>query len=109
METRVAFKEELRELEELVAARGERGSGRRRLEEAHRREQRRHRTEELRYGLTILASRLRDALVGADGPAPAGRDGAALLASLASIDRASRALARNPNETLLLESLLLAL
>ncbi|HEY2330916.1 MAG TPA: hypothetical protein VGH94_03285 [Acidimicrobiales bacterium] len=102
--------EEVRVLEELVAARGERGSGRRRLEEAHRREQRRHRTEELRYGLTILASRYRDALVAAaDGAAPSRRDGADLLASLAKIDRASRALARNPNETLLLESLLLGL
>jgi DNA polymerase-3 subunit delta' len=94
--------DDVREMEAVVAARGERGSGRRRLEEAHRRELRRHRSEELRYGLAILAARYSDALF-------AGTDGAALIAALAAIDRVGRALDRNPNETMLLESLLLRL
>jgi DNA polymerase III subunit delta' len=103
--------EQVRELDALVAARGERGSGRRRLEEGHRREQRRHRADELRYGLATLAARYSEALFAgtsrADAPAPS--ESAGLVAALGAIDRSARALARNPNETLLLESLLLRL
>ncbi|MGE0793869.1 MAG: DNA polymerase III subunit delta' [Acidimicrobiia bacterium] len=103
--------EQVRDLDALVAARGERGSGRRRLEEGHRREQRRHRAEELRYGLATLAARYRDALLAGTtrGDERPTADGPALLGAIAAIDRAARALARNPNETLLLESLLLRL
>jgi DNA polymerase-3 subunit delta' len=91
------------ELEERVAAYGERGSGRKKVEDAHKREQRRHRAEELRFGLATLAARYRDALVtGAD-------DGDAIMAGLQAIDRAAEVLLRNPNETLLLQSLLLRL
>ena len=91
------------ELEERVAAYGERGSGRKRVEDAHKREQRRHRADELRFGLATLAARYRDALV--DGATDAG----ALLAGMGAIDRAAEALLRNPNETLLLQGLLLRL
>jgi DNA polymerase-3 subunit delta' len=97
--------EEVLALEAVIAARGERGSGRRRLEYAHKREQRRHRTEELRYGLATLTARYGEALFAGTSRA----DGVALVDALSAIDRAARALARNPNETLLLASLFLRL
>ena len=83
---------ELAALEERVAAYGERGSGRKALLDAHRREQRRHRAEELRFGLATL--------VGAYRSDPA---------AVAAVDGAAEALARNPNERLLLQHLLLRL
>lgn len=94
---------EAAELEERVAAYGERGSGRKRLEDAHKRAQRRHRAEELRFGLATLADRYRQALD--DG----GADVAAAVAAVGAIDRAAEALGRNPNETLLLQALFLRL
>ena len=94
---------ELAELEERVATYGERGSGRKRLEDVHKREQRRHRAEELRFGLATLADRYRTALVD-------GRDDLmAVIGAVAAIDRAAEALVRNPNETLLLQRLLVVL
>jgi DNA polymerase-3 subunit delta' len=94
---------EAAELEERVATYGERGSGRKRLEDAHRREQRRHRTDELRFGLATLAARYRDALVAGTVDAASGIDAAR------AIDRTAEALNRNPNEALLLQHLLLRL
>ena len=94
---------ELAELEERVATYGERGSGRKRLDDLHKREQRRHRAEELRFGLATLADRYRAALVDSRG------DLAAVIAAVAAIDGAAEALVRNPNETLLLQRLLLGL
>jgi NitT/TauT family transport system substrate-binding protein len=67
------------------------------------REQRRHRAEELRFGLATLAGTYRDALAGGSSEA------AAIIAGLQAIDAAAEALGRNPNETLLLQSLLLRL
>jgi DNA polymerase-3 subunit delta' len=94
---------EAAELEERVATYGERGSGRKRLEEVHKREQRRHRAEELRFGLATLADRYRTAVVdGAASPA-------AVVGAVQAIDRSAEALVRNPNETLLLQHLLLRL
>jgi DNA polymerase-3 subunit delta' len=88
-------------LDERVAASGERGSGRKQLEERHRREQRRHRTDELRSGLAVMAGTLRDALV--DGhPRPD-----TVVDAIDRIHQALEALERNPNETLLLQRLLL--
>lgn len=83
---------EVAELEERVAAYGERGSGRKALADAHRRAQRRHRAEELRFGLATL--------VGAYRTDPA---------AVAAVDAAAEALTRNPNERLLLQHLLLRL
>jgi DNA polymerase-3 subunit delta' len=94
---------EIDALDERVAASGERGSGRRQLVEAHRREQRRHRADELRFGLATLAGAYRDALVTGVG------DAAGILAGLDALIAAAEALPRNPNETLLLQSLLLRL
>lgn len=84
--------EELAALEERVAVLGERGSGRRGLAEGHKREQRRHRTEELRFGLATLADRYRTD-----------------VDAVGAIDAAGLALSRNPNEKLLLQHLLLRL
>jgi DNA polymerase-3 subunit delta' len=77
---------------------GQRGSGRRELEERHRREVRLLREDELRFGLATLARVYRDRLLD-DDPAPA-------IAALGAIGEASAALVRNPNEALLLQALL---
>ncbi|HLI14430.1 MAG TPA: hypothetical protein VKV23_00035 [Acidimicrobiales bacterium] len=92
---------------EAAARAGERRLvGRREIEERHRRERRRVRTDELRAGLATLAAVLRERL--GTGEAPAHRS-ARLLAACAAIDAASKELVRNPNELLLLQSLLLEL
>jgi len=96
--------EESAVLEERVAATGERGSGRKQLEELHKRELRRHRTDELRSGLAVLAGAYRDALVRGQLPRP---DAGAV--AVTRIHDALEAMERNPNETLLLQSLLLDL
>jgi DNA polymerase-3 subunit delta' len=91
-------------LEARVAAVGERGSGRKLLEERHKRELRRHRTDELRSGLAVVAGAYRDALVQDSITRPD-----AAVHAVARIHQALEALDRNPNETLLLQSLLLDL
>jgi DNA polymerase III subunit delta' len=81
---------------------GTRGSGRRSIEERHKREVRLLREDELRLGLATLAGRYRDHLVDAGDPAP-------IAAACARITAAAEALIRNPNEALLLEALFLDL
>lgn len=95
---------ELRELEARVAVSGERGSGRKAMEERHKREVRRYRTDELRSGLSTMAAAYRDAL----GSGTAARPDAAVRA-VSRIHQALDALDRNPNEALLLQCLLLDL
>ncbi len=97
--------QELAELEERVAATGERGSGRRELVERHKRELRRHRTDELRAGLGAIAGTYRDLLIDHQDT----RRPDAFIAAVARIHGALEALDRNPNETLLLQALLLDL
>jgi DNA polymerase-3 subunit delta' len=91
-------------LEARVAATGERGSGRKQLEERHKRELRRHRTDELRTGLSVVAGTYRDALVAGHLNRPD-----AAVHAVRRIHLSLDALERNPNETLLLQSLLLDL
>ena len=93
--------EELAALEERAQAYGERGLGRKDVVERHKREQRRARTDELRFGLATLAGTYRDRLLRDDT--------AAALAALEAVAAANDALIRNPNEALLLQSLLLRL
>jgi DNA polymerase-3 subunit delta' len=100
---RRAQAEELAALEERAALTGERGSGRSQFEASQRRALRRQRTEELRFGLATLAARYRDELPSA------GRELAALLAAVDAVTAAAAALVRNPNETLLLQALLVGL
>jgi DNA polymerase-3 subunit delta' len=90
-------------LDERAKIFGERGSGRRSLEERHTRELRRHRADELRYGLAAIAGVYRDALV-------AGHARPEQMADASRrVHRAIEAVERNPNEPLLLQALLLDL
>jgi DNA polymerase-3 subunit delta' len=92
---------ELAELEARAEQFGERGSGRRALDERHRRELRRHRTDELRGGLGVLAAAYRDALLSRQSHRPE-----ALVAAVDRIHSTLESMEHNPNEQLLLQSLL---
>lgn len=93
---------EVAEFAELVAARGERGSGRKQFEDRHKREVRRYRTDELRAGLTELSRRYRDDLATAPRP----NDCAAAIDDIAAL---AGNLVRNPNERLQLAALFVTL
>ena len=96
--------EEITELDARIKEFGERGSGRKQLEDRHRREVRRARTDELRAGLATMAQTYRDVLT--QGRA---RDVAATAQAVHDIHAALETLERNPNERLLLEHLLWSL
>ncbi|MDH3679170.1 MAG: hypothetical protein OEV40_04385 [Acidimicrobiia bacterium] len=89
----------LAQLEERVEQLGERGSGRTELIARHKREIRRLRSDELRFGLATLARVFRDRLIGEVDPRAED--------ALAQIQAAAENLIRNPNEALLLQDLLL--
>jgi DNA polymerase III subunit delta' len=93
---------ELGELEERVARTGERGSGRSELDRRQKRQVRRHRTNEVRFGLATLAGRYRDEAARAERPGP-------YVEAVDAIGEAAEALIRNPNEALLLEAVFLRL
>src|SRR4051794_40191402 len=97
--------QEVAALEERIERYGERGSGKRELIERHRRELRRHRTDEIRFGLATLARAYRDTL----STSPAALDPRAAVDAIALVDDAHESLERNPNETLLMQALLLRL
>lgn len=92
---------EIAELEERIARYGERGSGKKTLDERHKRELRRHRTDELLAGLTVIAGSYRDAMVAGTVARPA-----AVADAVTRIHQAMESFERNPNEALLLQSLL---
>lgn len=92
--------QELADLDARVKLTGERGSGRKELTEEHKRQLRRLRTDEIRFGLQTLAAEYRRRLVEAHG-------GAGDMEAIRLIDDASRALIVNVNEPLLLQALLL--
>ena len=85
-------------LEEQVATFGLRGSGKKDLETRHKREVRRFRTAELRFGLATLAAAYRDAMA-------AGDVRPSYVEAEARLEAAAIALDRYPNETLLLQAL----
>lgn len=93
---------ELAEAAERAKAYGERAAERKEMEARHKREERRARTDELRFGLAALAGAYRDRLAAASDA----RDG---LAAVDAIGRANEALAHNPNVALLLQALLVRL
>ena len=96
--------EEVEVLDARIKQYGERGSGKKTLEERHKRELRRHRTDELLAGLTVIAGTYRDALVaGAIDRPDAAAD------AVRHVHEAMEVLERNPNEALLLQSLLWSL
>ena len=88
--------------QELARPSGEKLGSLKDLEARHRRELRRVRIDELRSGLGTLAAVYRQRLV--SGANPGG-----CLESLDVIGEANEALIRNPNETLLLQAMLLRL
>ncbi len=90
--------ETLREREESF---GIRGSGRKDLEAEHKREVRRFRIDELQFGLATLSNIVRDRLE--ENPSES------LTRSIGHIRQANAALRRNPNESLLLQALLISL
>jgi DNA polymerase III subunit delta' len=95
---------EAAELDEQIERFGLRRSGKRDLETRHKREVRRFRTAELRFGLATLAAAYRDALVAASAPGgrPSPRE---IVGALDRIDAAAVSLQVYPNETLLLQAL----
>ena len=90
------------ELDQREEEFGTRGSGRKTLEARHKREVRAIRDDELKFGLATLAGIYRDQLAVHPRPKP-------LIDGLARISKANEALGRNPNETLLLQALLVGL
>ena len=91
------------ELTERIARYGERGSGKTRLEERHKRELRRFLTDELRAGLATLSAAYRDAMVaGRISPDDAAR-------AIGAIDDTAAALGRNVNSALALQQLVWSL
>lgn len=93
---------EAAELEERVKARGERGSGRKQLEDKHKREARRYRADEVRAGLTELSRRYRDELAVSARPSEG-------IKAVEAIAELAREMVRNPNERLQLVALFLRL
>lgn len=94
---------ELAALEARVERSGERGAGRAALAERHKRELRRLRTDELRFGLASVGQCYRDALVARAA------DARACVAAVEAVQDAAEALVRNPKEDLLIQALLLRL
>jgi DNA polymerase-3 subunit delta' len=94
---------EIAALEERARVFGERGSGRKALEDRHKRELRRHRSDELRWGLAVMAGSYRDALVAGHARPEQ------MVQAAARIQRTIDVVERNPNEPLLLQALLLDL
>jgi len=92
--------EEIAELEARIERYGERGSGKTQLVERHRRELRRHRTDEIQFGLATMSARYREELLHQPQLA---------IAAIGAIEDSHDSMERNPNETLLLHALLLAL
>ena len=90
---------EVAELEERIERYGQRGSGKKDVQDRHKREVRRHRIAELRFALATFAGVYRDAL-------PTARDAERIVDGLRRIDEAALALERFPNESLLLQALL---
>jgi len=109
---RAAHARELEHLTEEAAEFGEKGlPGRKEITDRHQREERRWRTDALRAGLGALARAYRDRMT---AQAVRGDAGAAVHAQAAAdavrlITEVAQALPRNPQESLLLQSLLVRL
>lgn len=98
---------ELARLEAEASSLGERGvAGRKDIVDRQAREERRWRTDEVRAGLGVLARSYRHRLATAAQHADGGPAAARNARAVDLITEAAAALVRNPNEGLLLESLL---
>lgn len=97
--------QEIVELERELATIGVKRGGKRALEDRHKREIRRYRTDELRAGLTAIASVYRDELVGnAEIHRPE-----AYVSAVSRLHKAMDALALNVNEAILLRDVVWSL
>lgn len=96
---------ELEELEERVALTGERGSGRKTLQDRHKRQVRKFKSDELRSGLSAIAATYHS-LITSPAPQP---DAGRYSDAIGRIHKSMGALALNANETLLLQALFLQL
>lgn len=109
---RVRQAAEVATVEAQIEQFGLRGAGKRELDARHRREVRRFRTAELSFGLATMAGTYRNALAVATANGTPARSASGMPAASALVDAVSRiddagvALARYPNETLLLQALL---
>lgn len=101
--------EELDEWKKAAEASGRRG-GQKDVEQRHQREQRRFRTEELRFGFATLTRSYRERMVASlesadDGDTRATHDARAAMTAMTAIAESHRNLAHNANEILLLTDL----
>jgi DNA polymerase-3 subunit delta' len=108
--------QEIAALVEQAEAGGSKGvPGRKQMEDRHKREERRWRTDDLRFGLATLAEVYRDRLVdtvgAAAGPGSPGTASERRRAArqVDAISEASAALGRNANESLLMDALMVEL
>jgi DNA polymerase III subunit delta' len=109
---RTANAEELTRLTEEAKDMGQRAlPGRKEITDQHHREERRWRTDALRAGLGVLARAYRDRAVAPSGQRTTAGDmhARAAVEAVALITDATRALPRNPQESLLVQSLLVQL
>lgn len=97
--------DELEELEERVALTGERGSGRKAMQDRHKRQVRKFKSDELRSGLSAIAAKYH-ALITSSAQHP---DVGRYSDAVGRIHKAMSALGLNTNETLLLQALFLQL
>lgn len=98
-------RQEIADLDAMLERFGERrGGGKKQLEDRHKRELRRYRTDILRDGLGVMAGVYRDALL-----AGAFTRSESAEEAVAHIHRSIGALDRNPNESLLVQSLIWSL
>lgn len=93
---------ELEDLEGQIAASGARSASRKEMVERHKREQRRYRIDDIRFGLATLVARYRERVTSLVDPGPA-------MAAIAAIGATAASLVRNPNERLALQALLITL
>lgn len=109
---RDAHRAQLEALAEEAKELGERGvAGRKQIVDRQHREERRYRVDELRHGLGVLARAYRDRLADVVGSraTPDPVEAQRFETAVAHISAAAAALHHNPNELLLLESLLVRL
>jgi DNA polymerase-3 subunit delta' len=98
-----AHVDELSTLEERVALTGERGSGRKALQDRHKRQLRKFKTDELRSGLATIAGVYHALIV--TQPTPSNSD--IYIQAIERIHKAMGALGLNVNEALVLQALFL--
>ena len=94
---------DLAALEERVALTGERGSGRKALQDQHKRQTRKFRTDELRSGLASMAATYHRLLI----DDPSGQRAEHYSAAISKITKAISSLSLNANDELAVQALLL--